>query len=131
MGGQRAIVLRLLEGPIMFCSFANDPMTIPCKSPVTSSGSSRAVTGLYCALSSNEGDSWSARRLVSDDGAGTLLESLDGQIFVMGFATAEPKGYLSARQSLKTNLIHLISSRQHYRFNLAWLQAPAPCTIAD
>ena len=38
---------------------------------------------------------------------------------------AEPKGYLSVCQAAD-GLIHLISSRQHYAFNLAWLKTPPP-----
>jgi len=36
---------------------------------------------------------------------------------------AEPRGYLSACQTPDA-LIHLITSRQHYAFNLKWLQTP-------
>ena len=38
---------------------------------------------------------------------------------------AEHAGYLACTQS-PDGTIHLISSRLHYRFNLAWLKQPAP-----
>ena len=36
---------------------------------------------------------------------------------------AEPAGYLASTQT-PDGVIHLISSRWHYRFNLAWLKTP-------
>ncbi len=49
--------------------------------------------GLFCAISEDEGNSFARRRLVSDDGDGTVLEALDGALFTMGRTTAEPNGY--------------------------------------
>jgi hypothetical protein len=42
--------------------------------------------------------------------------------FTMDATHAEPAGYLAATQT-PDDRIHLISSRLHYRFNLAWLKA--------
>ena len=61
------------------------------------------------------------------------LDRTDGKIrtgawtrnFTMDATHAEPKGYLAATQSPDGN-IHLISSKLYYRFNLAWLNTPAP-----
>ncbi len=38
---------------------------------------------------------------------------------------AEPRGYMAGTQT-PDGVIHLISSKQHYAFNLAWLKAPRP-----
>jgi sulfatase modifying factor 1 len=121
VGGQRAIQLRLAEGPILFCGFANAPMPI-----TTACGGSRNVTGLFCAASADEGDSWPYFRLVTDDGLGTVLEQLDAVLFLMSATTAEGDGYTVARQG-PDGTVHLITSRNHYRFNLAWLMQPPPC----
>ena len=43
----------------------------------------------------------------------------------MGFSSAKPGGYLTACQS-DDGLVHLISSQQHYAFNLAWLKTLPP-----
>lgn len=56
-------------------------------------GQSINGTGAFCALSYDDGNSFPRRRLVSDDGDGTVLETLDGELFIMGKTTAEPKGY--------------------------------------
>jgi formylglycine-generating enzyme len=42
------------------------------------------------------------------------------QFFEMDATHAEPRGYLAATQT-PDNVIHLVSSRLHYRFNLSWL----------
>ena len=54
---------------------------------------------------------------------GTLLFIMGGSV-VTGLQ-AEPGGYLSVCQGAD-GLIHLISSKQHYTFNLAWLKTPLP-----
>ena len=40
--------------------------------------------------------------------------------FEMDGSHAEPRGYLAGTQS-PDGMIHLVSSRNHYRFNLPWL----------
>lgn len=48
-----------------------------------------------------------------DGGAWTGFFEMDG-------SHAEPRGYLAGTQS-PDGMIHLVSSRNHYRFNLPWL----------
>ena len=43
----------------------------------------------------------------------------------MGKSSAETFSYLSAIQG-KNGVIHLISDKNHYSFNLAWLKTPSP-----
>jgi hypothetical protein len=47
-------ILYSIDQPLLLCSFANSPMTIPCGQE----GSSCAfeITGLFCALSQDEGE---------------------------------------------------------------------------
>ncbi len=78
-------------------------------------------------MSFDEGETWTTRRLISDDGPGREVETMDAGRFTMGFSTAEPKGYMSVCQSID-GTIHLISSKQHYAFNLAWLKTPPPAS---
>jgi hypothetical protein len=119
-GGQRLVLTRLQEGPIFFASFANEPITI-----TDASGAQRPVEGLFAALSYDDGETWPVKRLITDDGPGREVETNDGRSFTLSARTAEPYGYLSVCQA-QGGLIHLISSRQHYTFNLAWLETPAP-----
>ena len=118
-GGQRLVLIRLKEGPILFVSFTKEMMIKDV------SGAERPVSGLFAALSFDEGETWPTRRLISDDGPGRQLEALDSAPFTMSFSSAEPKGYMSVCQSAD-GVVHLISSKQHYAFNLAWLKAPPP-----
>jgi sulfatase modifying factor 1 len=125
--GQRCLLLRLPEDHIFFAAFAGAHKDEnPAPIIITDvSGTRRHITGLYAAISFDEGNTWANTRLVSDDGPGTQLEAMDDRPFTMGFDTAEPLGYISVCQT-KNKLIHLISSRQHYTFNLAWLKTPPP-----
>jgi len=125
-GGQRLVMLRLREGPILLVSFA--PPQAQARTPillVDSSGKPRAVEGLFGALSYDDGKNWSRIRLITDDGPGRDLPTTDGRMFRMGRETAEPRGYLSICQA-QDGVIHLISSINHYAFNLKWLETPAP-----
>jgi len=119
-GGQRLVVLRLAEGPILFCSFGRN-MAI-----TDASGKQRTVSGLFAALSRDEGKTWQIKRPITDDGpARTIDGGGNTGRFTMSPHQAEPKGYLSICQT-PDKVIHLISSKQHYRFNLAWLNTPPP-----
>ena len=119
-GGQRCVLLRLREGPIFFASFAKRIMI------TDASGNERPVSGLFAALSVDEGQTWQIRRLISDDGPPRVIDG-GGNTgkFTMSIHSAEPRGYLSVCQT-PDGVIHLISSKQHYAFNLAWLNTPAP-----
>jgi len=119
-GGQRAVLLRLREGPILFVSFAQQ-ITI-----TDASGTERPVSGMFAALSFDEGETWAVQRLITDDGPPREIDG-GGNTgkFILSRETAEPRGYLSICQAAN-GLIHLISSRLHYTFNLKWLTTPAP-----
>ena len=119
-GGQRLALLRLEEGPVFLASFAKE-VTF-----TDASGEERAGSGLFAALSFDEGETWSIRRLITDDGP--EREVWGGawtRKFLMSPAKAEPRGYLDVMQA-KNGVIHLISSAQHYQFNYKWLMTPPP-----
>ena len=99
--GQRLVLKRLQEGPIMLCSFGEK--------------------GLYVALSYDEGESFPVRKLLTDGRTRTLDGGAWTGSFTMDATHAEPKGYLCCTQS-PDGTIHLLSSRVHYRFNLAWIE---------
>lgn len=129
-GGQRCVFLRLQEGPLLLISFTGDrrePTTMPI---VDASGSERLVTGLFGALSYDDGETWSHIRLVTDDGPDREIATMDGRLFTMGLNSAEPGGYLAICQG-QNGIIHLISSKQHYRFNYAWLKEAPPSEVRE
>ena len=131
-GGQRLVLMRLREGPILLVSFTDfRPAALKSKEPTgllieDSSGKQRRVFGMYAALSFDEGRTWPVRKLVT---AGGAPRELDGgahtDLFTMDDTHAEPAGYLAATQT-PDGVVHLISSALHYRFNLAWLRTPMP-----
>jgi formylglycine-generating enzyme required for sulfatase activity len=118
-GGQRPVLLRLEEGPIFFASFADKENDLVFTDPT---GKKHKGTGLFAALSFDEGATWKHLRLLT---AGKEAGQVDGGgntgTFVMDDTHAEPKGYLAVCQT-PDGTIHLISSRLHYRFNLHWLK---------
>jgi len=136
--GQRLVLMRLREGPLLFVSFAGrvmltdpsgkqrlrengGPLTI-----VDAVGNTRRVSGMFAALSDDEGETWPVRKLIVPDGVTPHeLELTYGTRFTMDACTAEPQGYLAACQA-SDGVIHLITSQRHYAFNLAWLRAPMP-----
>jgi sulfatase modifying factor 1 len=121
-GGQRLVLLRLAEGPILLASFAKG---MPVKD---ASGKERPVSGLFGALSSDEGETWAVRRLITDDGPPRVVDGGGNTgTFTLSRDSAEPRGYLAVCQA-PDGVIHLIGSKQHYALNLAWLKTPAPAS---
>ncbi|RKU22924.1 glycoside hydrolase [Candidatus Poribacteria bacterium] len=127
-GGQRCVLLRLQEGPIFLATFTGERKALTPMPIVDASGNERLVTGLFGALSYDDGETWEHTRLITDDGEDRDLETMDGRPFTMGLNSAELGGYLAVCQG-QNGIIHLISSRQHYRFNYAWLKEPPPSEV--
>jgi formylglycine-generating enzyme len=120
--GQRVVLRRLQEGPLLLVSFVTPKfMTL-----TDAAGVERNISGMFAALSYDDGKTWPVKRLITDDGPTRMLNG-GGNTgrFLLGPDTAEPRGYLAAVQT-PDGLIHLISSALHYTFNLAWITAPMP-----
>jgi hypothetical protein len=107
---QRPAMIRLKEGPILLCSFTDEART-PFKErkglTFKSTGGDYTGTGLFTAVSYDEGKTWPDRRLIAPP---------DGK------ATADISGYLAITQT-RDGRIQLITSKDHYAFNLAWIKA--------
>lgn len=99
--GQRLVFRRLQEGPLMLCSFGEQ--------------------GLFVALSYDEGETWPVRKLLTDGKTRTLDGGAWTGTFTLDADHAEPAGYLACTQT-PDGIIHLLSSRVHYRFNLKWVE---------
>ena len=76
--------------------------------------------GMFASLSSDDGKTWSKPVLMTDGKTRALNGGAWTGSFTMDSDHAEPKGYLCCTQT-PDGTIHLLSSRLHYRFNLAWL----------
>ena len=123
-GHQRLVLTRLNEGPLLFVSFTEHPYRTPASERgllfTDAEGNSFKGYGLYAAVSFDEGKTWPVKRLITDGEYRLLNGGAWTQFFEMDATHAEPRGYLACTQT-PDNMIHLISSRLHYRFNLAWL----------
>ena len=119
-GGQRVALRRLREGPILLVTFA-ESFTL-----ADAAGKERMVSGMFGALSFDEGETWPVRRLITDDAPSRKMNGGGNtRRFTLGPDSAEPRGYLAATQT-PDGIIHLISSALHYEFNIAWLKQPMP-----
>ena len=118
--GQRLVLTRLREGPLFFASYAKKEFV------TNAAGERHAIQGLFGALSYDEGETWSIRRVIAPDDERTV-ESFDGRRIRIGPTRGEPRGYLSVCQT-PDGVVQLISSRLHYAFNLKWLQATPPAS---
>jgi len=119
--GQRSVLMRLNEGPILYVGFTGGKGMIF----VDSQGREYKGYGMYSAVSYDQGQHWPHRKLLTTGGQARRMDGGGNtHKFTMDYTHAEPAGYLAATQS-PDNVIHLVSSRLHYRFNLAWLKTAA------
>ncbi len=116
-GGQRLVLKRLAEGPLLLISFT------PGSTFTDANGKEFTGKGMFAALSNDDGETWPVQKLLTDG----VRRELDGlahtDLFIMDPTHAEPKGYLAIEQT-PDGMIHLISSGIHYRFYHAWLMQP-------
>ena len=120
-GGQKPVLKRLKEGPLLLCAYGNEspePVQI-----TDSAGKKHTINGLYAAVSYDDGRTWPHIRVVAD--RARKIKAMNGREGEISPIQGERKGYLAATQA-RDGVIHLISSRQHYAFNLKWLQTPTP-----
>jgi len=110
---QKPVMLRLKEGPIVLCSFTDQWREWKNRQGIRFRSTDGDFTGygLFAAVSYDEGKTWPDRRLLAPEGK----------------TIADGYGYLAATQTCDGR-IQLVTSKDHYVFNLAWIKAlpPAP-----
>lgn len=129
--GQRLILKRLREGPLLLISFTDSanykfnsgsdeakPKGIIAKNAL---GEEELVYGMFAALSYDEGKTWPVKKLISSGEARNCSGGAWTGDFYMDADHAEPMGYLAVTQS-PDNIIHLVSSKLYYKFNLLWIE---------
>jgi Neuraminidase (sialidase) len=127
---QRQVLIRLHEGPLLLCSYTDQRRDWNQRKGMTfkaADGSDLIGFGLFAAISFDEGKTWPHKRLITPGGKAHEEPSIDRGTFTVSDTMAESAGYLSATQTRDGN-VQLISSKNHYVFNLAWLKQvpPAP-----
>ena len=109
---QKPAMLRLKEGPIVLCSFTDQWRNWKNRQGLRFRSNDGDYTGygLFAAVSYDEGKTWPDRRLLAPSGK----------------TIADGYGYLAITQT-RDGRIQLITSKDHYVFNLDWIKAlPAP-----
>lgn len=122
---QRAAMIRLQDGGIAFFSFTDQWSDWKNRKGMrfkAAEGSKFTGYGLFAAVSWDEGKTWPVQRLITPGGKAREVNTIDRVRFTMSDTMAEPCGYLAAVQA-RNGAIHLITSKNHYTFNLAWLKA--------
>lgn len=120
-GGQRCTMIRLKEGPDRIGILHPPPPASAQGRRPDAFGREDQKRHVRRAVSYDEGKTWPVRKLITDG----QYRFMDGGAWTGFFETdadrAEPRGYLTMTQS-PDGIIHLLSSKNHYRFNLKWLE---------
>ncbi len=122
--GQRLVIMRLKEGPLLFVSFAGKlrdqgkGMSFKMEN-----GESFTGYGMFGALSFDEGKTWPVRKLITPADGKTYNGEGWTKNFTATFTHAEPAAYLTATQT-PDGIIQLFSSGLHYSFNMEWIMKP-------
>jgi formylglycine-generating enzyme required for sulfatase activity len=127
---QRAVLVRLHEGPLLLCSFTDQGRDWKQRQGLTfkaADGSEFTGYGLFAALSFDDGQTWPLRRLITPGGEPRDLPIIDRGIATFSDTTSEYVGYLAITQT-HDDRIQLLSSKNHYVFNLAWLKQLPPAS---
>jgi len=122
---QRQAMLRLREGPIVFFSYTDQSRDWRQRVGLKfkhADGTEFTGYGLFAAVSLDDGKTWPICRLITPGGKARELPTIDRGTFTCSDTMAEKAGYLAAIQT-RDGRIHLISSKNHYILNQAWLQA--------
>ena len=120
---QKPVMIRLKEGPILLCSFTDQWREWKNRKGLVFKSTNGDYTGygLYAAVSYDEGKTWPDRRLLTPGGSERPAAPGTHVRFQLSDTLAEPTGYLAITQS-RDGRIQLVTSQNHYAFNLAWLK---------
>jgi len=115
LSGQRAVLVRLQEGPLLVLSYTdlNASYQKGLQQGIDVTDEAGRVSkgfGTFSALSFDEGETWGSYKIIPLD----QQNPFDG----------ERGGYLAFVQT-PDGVIHFVTSRHYYSCNLAWLKAPA------
>ncbi|OAI58056.1 hypothetical protein AYO49_05940 [Verrucomicrobiaceae bacterium SCGC AG-212-N21] len=121
---QRAAMIRLQGGAIVVFSFTDQWRDWKDRKGMTfkAAGDTEFTGyGMFGAVSFDDGKTWPVKKLITPGGKERTLNSIDRTMFTMSNTMAEPCGYLATTQTRDGN-IQLITSKNHYVLNLAWLK---------
>ena len=125
---QRAAMIRLHEGPLLLCSYTDQSRDWKTRKGMTfkaADGSEFTGFGLFAVVSFDDGKTWPVRRLITPGGPEQKIAGIDRHEFTLSSTMAEAQGYLTITQT-RDGRLQLLSSKNHYAFNLAWLKQLPP-----
>ena len=116
LSGQRTALMRLAEGPLLYIGFTDSSVNVRAKKIkgmnfIDADGNQVNGSGMFTALSFDEGKTWQNQKLIPN--------------WHKRPWKSRYTGYLSSIQT-PDGIVHLVSSKFYYRFNLAWLKEPMP-----
>jgi len=125
---QRFSMTRLAEGPLVLATFLPDVSELKPQQKTD-----RELAKLCVCISYDDGTTWPDRRILTDGKGDHGVTSMSNGRIYMGPGASEPVGYVTITQA-RNGVIHVISSMNHYAFNLAWVKAapkdPSPMPTA-
>ena len=92
---QRAVLMRLREGPLLLCSFTDQRANWKERKglPFPAAGGQEFTGyGLFAALSMDDGKTWPVRRLLTSGGTERTVSGVDNREFTLSDTLAEPSG---------------------------------------
>jgi len=143
--GQRFTLKRLREGPLLLCTYTDDLAHRNAKGVIDRAktdaemkgmpflqpdGTTQTGYGVVAALSYDDGATWPVKRLITPVAPGgdpLMVETTDEYKpnFKLDVNHGEPNGYMASAQG-PDGMIHLITSRNYYVMNLAWITQGTP-----
>jgi hypothetical protein len=123
---QRPVLLRLASGDLFLASFAESMVF------TDEEGNEFLGSGLFGAISKDEGHTWPVKRLIVPEGPPRTLPHHRRRYdrFTVSDQTAEPEAYIAATQG-KDGVIHLLTEAYQYAFNEAWLATSPPVSTLE
>ena len=114
---QRFSMKRLAEGHLALATFLPNVAQLGPQQKTD-----RELAKLCICISYDDGKTWPVRRILTyETGDHGITAMSNGRIY-MGPGNSEPTAYVSLTQA-RNGIIHVISSMNHYAFNLKWAES--------
>ncbi|AFL87470.1 hypothetical protein Terro_1154 [Terriglobus roseus DSM 18391] len=114
---QRFAMTRLKEGPLVLVTFLPDVSQLG-----PQRATDRELAKLCICISYDEGMTWPVRRVLSNEKTDCGVTGMSHGRVYLGPGYAEPTAYCSILQA-RNGVIHVLSSMNHYAFNLKWVES--------
>ncbi|HEY9137704.1 MAG TPA: SUMF1/EgtB/PvdO family nonheme iron enzyme, partial [Terriglobus sp.] len=114
---QRFAMTRLKEGSLVLVTFLPDISRLG-----SQQATDRELAKLCICVSYDEGKTWPVRRVLSNETGDRGITGMSNGRVYLGPGYGEPTAYCSIVQA-RNGVIHVLSSMNHYAFNLKWVEA--------